>query len=175
MAAVLAIVVGTAAMPATAGTYAFALSGSGFTGNGTITASGSVPNIWPCGTCAAGPGELVTGITGSINGDAITALLPPGYIFGNNNHIYPGSGPFLDWGDLGFAAGAFDYNAFQGDFAGRPGYFLAQSGNGDIFANPVSFTLTAVPEPASWALMLVGFGAVGMALRAPRRSATVTA
>ena len=32
----------------------------------------------------------------------------------------------------------------------------------------------AVPEPATWAMMLLGFGAIGVALRRPRQQATVT-
>ena len=35
-----------------------------------------------------------------------------------------------------------------------------------------TFTLSAVPEPASWALMIAGFGMVGVAVR--RRSSVVT-
>ena len=42
---------------------------------------------------------------------------------------------------------------------------------GDI-SGPASFyTHAAVPEPASWALMLLGFGAVGYAMRRRRRPA----
>ena len=33
--------------------------------------------------------------------------------------------------------------------------------------------LSAVPEPATWAMMLVGFGGLGVALRSRRRTATV--
>lgn len=33
----------------------------------------------------------------------------------------------------------------------------------------VSYYLTAVPEPATWAMMIAGFGLVGGALRMPRR------
>jgi hypothetical protein len=36
-------------------------------------------------------------------------------------------------------------------------------------------SLTAVPEPASWALMIAGFGGVGAALRSRRRQALVAA
>jgi hypothetical protein len=43
----------------------------------------------------------------------------------------------------------------------------------DFVIDKVFFGTTSVPEPASWALMLFGFGAMGTALRA-RRKATVT-
>ena len=44
------------------------------------------------------------------------------------------------------------------------------SGGNGSFAGTISFELaSAVPEPASWALMIVGFGGMGAALR---RSAT---
>lgn len=41
---------------------------------------------------------------------------------------------------------------------------------GSNVAVPVTITLDAVPEPAAWALMIVGFGAIGGAARAARRS-----
>lgn len=58
-------------------------------------------------------------------------------------------------------------------------------GGGVVFvdarvATTTDFTLTlsdqpfnAIPEPDAWALMIVGFGALGMALRRSRRRATV--
>ena len=36
-------------------------------------------------------------------------------------------------------------------------------------------TISAVPEPASWAMMLVGFGGLGAAMRMRRKPATATA
>jgi hypothetical protein len=38
-----------------------------------------------------------------------------------------------------------------------------------------SMTITAVPELATWAMMLVGLGGVGAVLRSNRRSSTITA
>jgi len=41
------------------------------------------------------------------------------------------------------------------------------------FAGTVSYNLTSVPEPATWAMMLVGFGMLGVGLR-NRKTARVT-
>ena len=38
----------------------------------------------------------------------------------------------------------------------------------------VSLSLSAVPEPATWAMMLVGFGGLGLAMRTARRPQTAT-
>ena len=37
-----------------------------------------------------------------------------------------------------------------------------------------SFTFTTVPEPATWAMMLIGFGGIGVTMRARRRSTKVS-
>ena len=36
---------------------------------------------------------------------------------------------------------------------------------------PANFVLTAVPEPATWAMMLAGFGMIGFGLRSRRKQA----
>jgi hypothetical protein len=152
-----------------AATYLFSYSGPGVTASGTLTTSGvAVPgNPYPCGSCNIGPHEVVTGITGTRNGNAITGLLALGALYGNNNNIYTG-GPYLDWGDLGFSSNGINYNVFQGNYAGRPGYFEANSNEACCYTHPVDFTLGGpggVPEPAAWALMLAGFGLTGVTLR----------
>ena len=43
------------------------------------------------------------------------------------------------------------------------------SGGGGAFAGSVAFTAAAVPEPATWAMMIFGFGMVGYALRRRRK------
>lgn len=153
--------------------YHFTLSG--ISASGTVTVDETIPftNPYSCPTCASGPGYLMTGISGFINGDAITGVAPIGSIAGNTNLLYPTSNPLLDWGDVGFTTATTFYNTFDATFAGHPGYYVI-IGNGGTYDHPVTFALsTAVPEPASWGLMLGGFGLVGSALRS-RREAAVT-
>jgi hypothetical protein len=93
----------------------------------------------------------------------------------------PGSGTYVmhtlaDWGDL------FGANAFVSGLSLGVG-----SGAGDVFsANIDNFALTtdagtasynfavadtgAVPEPATWAMMLMGFGGIGFQMRRSRRN-----
>jgi hypothetical protein len=49
------------------------------------------------------------------------------------------------------------------------------SANANVFIRSYSFTSGAVPEPASWALMIAGFGIVGGALRSRKLAAVATA
>jgi len=49
----------------------------------------------------------------------------------------------------------------------------ADAGHAATYAGPVfAASIAAVPEPASWALFIVGFGAVGAGLRSQRRART---
>lgn len=54
-----------------------------------------------------------------------------------------------------------------GRFAGETGAFL-NDGTVDVRGGPPSrltFEFTPLPEPSTWAMMLIGFGAVGVAMR----------
>lgn len=65
--------------------------------------------------------------------------------------------------DLSNATGLFpSVSTFQFATAATPGNAYR------AFSNTVT---VPVPEPASWALMLLGFGAIGAALRSPNRQA----
>lgn len=62
---------------------------------------------------------------------------------------------------------------------GDPGGPLTQlsyliTGNDDIDFNATSVTVAAVPEPATWAMMLVGFGAMGYTMRRRKKIKTVS-
>lgn len=68
----------------------------------------------------------------------------------------------------------YDILAGTGRFLGASGSF-GQIGTVDVRGGPPSrltLNFSAVPEPASWALMLFGFAATGGALRRERREAS---
>ncbi len=74
----------------------------------------------------------------------------------------PGSGTFLSQSSLDFSP-TISFTPAAGDYYVEVNFIAA---SGEVAGG----TLTAaVPEPASWAMMLVGFGALGVALR--RRAA----
>jgi hypothetical protein len=81
----------------------------------------------------------------------------------SSSRVVPISGLASDLGP------AFDLSIFGGDSAGLVYVFDTYIPNGDI-----QNVATSVPEPASWALMIAGFGMVGGAARR-RRSVAVTA
>lgn len=161
--------------PAAAADFLFTLSGSGFSGSGTITVDESVSgeNRWSCPACAAGPGFLVTNIMGTINGESL-GLIAQGAMSGNSNYLYL-AGPYLDLDGLGFKIGGLNYDLFEGSNRSRFSYFLIGGADG-LWDNPVEFEITpvgdqhqaqpgSIPEPVTWAMMIAGFGAVGVSLR----------
>lgn len=94
--------------------------------------------------------------------------------------------PDLPTDDPGYAAqmaAKDDAFALLGDFStlvqGQGGYFAANGGTFSLLAYSTpqqvggGFTaqISAVPEPGTWAMLLLGFGLVGMALRRRRAPA----
>jgi hypothetical protein len=88
---------------------------------------------------------------------------------------------YVDDGITGFTAfvspsfwnSPFSYSAQTGDSATMP-FSIAEnneSASGNLTAQTVSLgPVAAVPEPATWAMMLLGFGAIGLAVRRRRRT-----
>jgi hypothetical protein len=72
----------------------------------------------------------------------------------------------------------FDFKNFSLSFTGlTPPFQVAANGFGQAFNANIagSFAGSAVPEPANWALLVSGFGLVGMAARCRLRPVAVTA
>ena len=75
-----------------------------------------------------------------------------------------------------------NFGSLTGDIVFGDASFLDTVGRGNqvaanTFTNPGSWTVSAagVPEPASWALMIAGFGVVGVVARRERRHRVVAA
>ena len=149
-----------------------------FTDGGATIASGTLTT-----GAADGAGFDVTALTGNVGtavdgvSGAITNFKPGSGddgVFIWDNIVYPAATPHIDNPGLLFDVGSTEFNIYN-SVGGFP--------NGDIIANATNnfggiqgtFNLTAVPEPASWAMMLVGFGGLGVAMRSRRKLATATA
>ncbi|MBW0006807.1 MAG: PEPxxWA-CTERM sorting domain-containing protein [Sphingomonas sp.] len=139
--------------PAPAGTYQFDIN------NGSIFALGSVT------TDSAGH---ATSIYGLVNGtDPITGLST---YAGADNNLYS-TGAWVTFGGLSFSSmslGDFNfYNSGQGYYG-----FLSSRKDTNGFADGVVATahVAAVPEPTTWAMMMLGFAAVGGVMRRQKRS-----
>jgi hypothetical protein len=88
------------------------------------------------------------------------------------------SGSLLKSGTIVARAGGTT-QAYIDEYTFAPGQNYTIAYSGTVVGKPaavgssITFALAAVPEPASWALMVAGFGMVGFAAR--RRSAAVAA
>lgn len=119
-------------------------------------------------------GLAITGISGTINGTTITGLFDTG-----SPYYYLTSGPtFLDGSGVRFNAGAAQNIAFfHQDGVAADTYRV--NGNGTISAfGPATSSAAAiggaVPEPASWLMIIAGFGGIGFAMRRRRKSNNTT-
>jgi hypothetical protein len=150
---------------------------------GTAAGTGMLTQVGPKGTPVVGgsPGILAldntgttTGFTDSLSTDLMTGDTILNYTYsGSEMATYfgifqggsavgcSGQGCFnntylLFYDPAGFTSGSFDLSALFNN-AGVSHVELFDHGG-------------AVPEPASWALMLLGFGGVGMAMRRSRKA-----
>ena len=146
-------------------TLMWSYSGPGNSGGGTFDA-----------TLQGDGSYLLDGVHGVANGQTITGLDD---FDGSDNVVFPPSPPNIGVDTLGIAfdAGGIAYNLYEDDgnfnpdseFACGAVYCLITSESPTIALD--SFTVTVVPEPATWAMMVLGLGALGAALRSRRRPA----
>jgi hypothetical protein len=136
-----------------------------------------------------GGGQLYSGVGGQSFLDGAGG----GYVSQGYN---PGEGGFGGGGSgggrgAGNGGGGGGYNGGGGGAIGRGGggggsYFISDQGFDPLLVQAVSGAqagngyvsidyLRAVPEPATWAMMLVGFGGLGAVLRRRRSQAAITA
>jgi hypothetical protein len=131
-------------------------------------------------------GYDVTSIAGTVTGflgvEAITTLVPnptpPGltYCCGFNfdNVFYaPPAAPF-DLGGILFSTASRNYNLYVAQGVARLGTYVApQLTLQNLRDVSGALSVTAAPEPATWALMVLGFGSAGLAMRSRRRRLAV--
>jgi hypothetical protein len=127
-------------------------------GSGTFTA-----------TFVSGDEYLINpnGITGTIDGLSITALISPGGFGDNDNELFYPSTPQLDIFGVTFVAGGIDWDLY---FNGS--YVLASSSGVCSSRNqcsPDSFSATLAATPLPTAIPLFGTGLVVMGLFGWRR------
>ena len=163
--ALVTVAAGTALLGASlaqADTWNWAYSGAGVTASGTFTTAGN----------AAGAEELLT-ITGTRNGVAIQGLMP---LDSDENYSYDNTftslAPYLTDGGWLYDIGGSDADAHINIyFDAGDGSFHDLQLNVDgteITDTVVSFSITAVPEAATYGYMALGLVAMGAALRRRR-------
>ncbi len=188
LALVASLAAGAIATSASAATFLFTYAGDGglngasgtldatANGDGTYTAtSGTITGFGP--SYADGVGGAMGMLIANPNAPA-QSTSPMGAFY-YDDQAMPGQNPSITNGGLLFSVGGYEVNIFSNG-PGPDTYTLQSytSGTGYTAAANGNFALTevgSVPEPATWALMLVGFGLAGGAYRASRKRALASA
>jgi len=116
-------------------------------------------------------GGVATSISGDRNGIAVTGLSP----YAAATQKITGTFPFTDFGGLSYTTlDGISYNFyvdgpsnFEINDVLDPGGFASN----DAPISPLAIT-ASVPEPATWAMLLAGFGMIGFGLRSRKRPVT---
>jgi hypothetical protein len=124
--------------------------------------------------CIAGPPNLDNPVRAVTGGEFLWDFASGGSIFGTYTGevvldagivtgtefltVVGGSGRFLGATGAITNVGTLQFGAFQG----RPAGFFSGTFDGQLFGS-------AIPEPASWGMMILGFGGIGTAMRRRNR------
>jgi hypothetical protein len=167
-----AAAVAVAASPVSAAEYLFDFAGTNLFGGQPLVGSGSLFTSDITVQQNGRDAQKITGITGIYNGSAITGLNPT--IFGADNFYYL-TGNFVSGNGLGFnTASGTSANLFTTVFDQYRVNSVNPFQSGFVQANSTVAAVSAVPEPSTWAMMMLGFGAVGGAMRAAKRKRKLT-
>lgn len=167
-----AAAIAVAAPPVSAAEYIFDFSGTNLFGGQPLVGSGSLFTNDITVQQNGRDAQKITGITGTYNGSAITGLNP--VIFGADNFYYL-TGNFVSGNGVGFdTAAGTSANLFTTVFDQYRVNTVNPFQSGFVQANSSAAAVAAVPEPSTWALMLLGFGAVGGAMRSAKRKRQFT-
>jgi hypothetical protein len=170
--AAVAALTAAVATTADAGVYMFNYTGGGETGNGFFTTDAS-------GTVVSGVGSFdFPGLGGPVIADILPGSGIDGAFIWDN--LFPVDAPGLLFGD---ATAQNEINLFvRSGLAG-----VGTTFNASLYdavppntQNYIGFdsgvlTITAVPEPATWAMMLLGVAMIGLAVRRRREAVAVAA
>jgi hypothetical protein len=153
-----AVLIITASATANATIYDFTLDSSAYDVTGQITTSGS----------------LVTLITGNITGDLTASITGPdtsnpgGF---TSDNMFSTTTPFVSSAGVLFDAGGFVFNVYSAANGPTFDYFISSNQFGTDFNNQPLFNpgslitggtiAEAVPEPSTWAMMILGFAGIG--------------
>lgn len=137
---------------------------SGNYGNPNVSASPFV-DIYNFTLASAGVlGLTLQSIGAAANSDinfSLVRLNPPGG--GNNVRLVDRSTGNVEFYSLS------DISATAGDYALRLEGSVAGPAPNAAYSGTISFAPGAVPEPAAWAMMILGMGAIGIAMRRQKR------
>ena len=176
---VAALVAGILGTAASATTFLFSFGGglglNGASGSLEATANGNGTFTATSGTIL-GFGSSYAGGTAGATGTLIANPSAPGHVTSPgggwvyDDQIFPNpANPLITNYGLFFSVGSYEVNIFSN--GPGPGTYSLQSGGNGALSNEArgDFALTqvagAVPEAATWAMMVAGFGLVGVSAR----------
>ena len=196
LAAASALAIVVSASPAAAATLDFIGAGTSYSGNrgmneGTVTAGGFTGNLFAEGDFASSQVYQSTGAGSSGTFSFALAYFSdidldlPFDVLLNGTRITGFSLPALAGGSLQSITGSGTFSGISTTSGIELTYRVAASapsGAGSVRLNDEGSTFTvdvvadaAVPEPATWGMMLVGMGLVGAGMRSRRRLVTYSA